>query len=176
VETTDCSDGVDNDGDGGLDLADPGCASALDLSELDPLVACDDGADNDGDGRTDFDPATYANPSAGSGDLGCASPLARNEKRQCQDGIDNDPGQDPTGLVDFDGGQSIRGACSAGACPPGVSDPDGNGVADPDPQCVGEPWRSPEQILPACGFGVELALLLPLLWLCQRAGAITRRS
>lgn len=50
-----CDDGVDNDGDGLTDHPDdPGCATAADESETDPLRPCDDGLDNDGDGRTDF--------------------------------------------------------------------------------------------------------------------------
>lgn len=61
-----CADGLDNDGDGQTDFpADPGCASAGDTSETEPLpppAICADGLDNDGDGLTDF-PA----------DPGCAS-------------------------------------------------------------------------------------------------------
>lgn len=58
VPTTPCSDGVDNDGHGDIDLADPGCAFpnpsiALLHGVEDP--ACQDGQDNDGDGSIDFD-------------------------------------------------------------------------------------------------------------------------
>jgi hypothetical protein len=51
-----CRDAEDNDGDGRVDLADPGCASPEDQNEADPVVvpACADGLDNDGDGVTDF--------------------------------------------------------------------------------------------------------------------------
>jgi hypothetical protein len=50
-----CDDGLDNDGDGLIDFpADPGCASANDQSETDPLRVCDDGIDEDGDGKVDF--------------------------------------------------------------------------------------------------------------------------
>ena len=51
-----CSDGEDNDGDGTIDLADPGCESAFDRDEADPAepAACGDGADNDADGLSDF--------------------------------------------------------------------------------------------------------------------------
>ena len=52
--TSECSDGVDNDGDGRIDLDDPGCTSASDPSEHDARFACDDGIDNDGDGLVDF--------------------------------------------------------------------------------------------------------------------------
>ncbi len=56
-DPVECSDGLDNDGDGRTDNMDPGCQSHLDPSEApdpDPLPACADGADNDGDGLTDF--------------------------------------------------------------------------------------------------------------------------
>ena len=35
-----CDDGVDNDGDGATDLADPGCFAAWDGSEVDPPFRC----------------------------------------------------------------------------------------------------------------------------------------
>jgi hypothetical protein len=81
------------------------------------------------------------------------------EAPQCQDGLNNDPAQDD--LIDFDGGQSIWGECSGGTCPPGVSDPDGDGIADPDPHC-NDAWRNVESGR-RCGSGFELVLLLPLL-------------
>jgi primary-amine oxidase len=57
-----CSDGVDNDGDGFVDVgADPGCDSGNDLSERSATLACDDGFDNDGDGDFDFDDS-YCTP------------------------------------------------------------------------------------------------------------------
>jgi hypothetical protein len=90
---------------------------------------------------------------------------------QCRDGINNDPGQDPDpGLIDFDGGQSIWGACTGqtGGCPANVSDPEGDGVANPDPQCVDKPWKNNENTW-TCGLGAELALLLPpLIWFSAR--------
>jgi len=108
--------------------------------------ACSDGVDNDGDGRADH-------PS----DPGCASPSSSTESPQCQDGVDNDVHFG----IDFDGGQSIHGACSGGVCPPGVSDPDRNGVANPDPQCTTASIVSEGS--GRCGLGFELALALPLL-------------
>ena len=63
------------------------------------------------------------------------------------------------------------GVCSGipGGCPGGVSDPDNDGVADPDPQCIDKPWRNGEKPRP-CGLGgFELALILPgLMWLHRR--------
>jgi hypothetical protein len=49
-----CADGIDNDGDGLVDLADPGCANGADTSEHNSQLACDDGTDNDGDGLVDL--------------------------------------------------------------------------------------------------------------------------
>ncbi len=52
-----CSDGIDNDGDGLTDFpADPGCTDANDDDETDPPAdpQCSDGIDNDGDGLTDY--------------------------------------------------------------------------------------------------------------------------
>jgi hypothetical protein len=75
---TACSNGADDDGDGRIDAADPGCAGSADPSERSPLFACDDGRDNDGDGFTDM------------ADPGCPQPNARPENPICDDGIDND--------------------------------------------------------------------------------------
>jgi hypothetical protein len=157
-----CDDGWDNDGDGLVDLADLGCDDAADPSEKSALLACDDGWDNDGDGRTDFDPETFANPGdeasvpAGSGDPGCKDPSWSTESPQCQDGINNDLGQDSNpGYIDYDAGYSANGS----------PDPDG-----PDPQCVGKPWKDREAVARRrCGLGYELVFLLPpLMWLLGR--------
>jgi hypothetical protein len=89
-------------------------------------------------------------------DPGCRDASSKTESPQCQDGINNDPGQDPDpGLIDFDGGLSIFGA----------GDPR---ITDPDPQCVGLPWKNKEKT--GCGLGsFELAVLLPgLMWLHRR--------
>jgi hypothetical protein len=77
VETA-CNDGKDDDRDGRVDLADPGCADAADPSETSPLLACDDGADNDGDLLVD------------AADPGCKGPNDPNEEFECADGLDND--------------------------------------------------------------------------------------
>jgi len=55
--TYQCSDGVDNDGDGLVDLQDPGCTNAEDNDETNdppPTTQCSDGVDNDGDGFIDL--------------------------------------------------------------------------------------------------------------------------
>jgi hypothetical protein len=155
---SDCSDGLDNDGDGLIDFPeDRGCRHASDLSEE---PECADGLDNDGDGRIDFDPVTFANPGdattlpAGLGDPGCKDLTWGTESPQCQDGLNNDPIQDypHPGHVDYDGGLSALGYVAA----------------DPDPQCVGRPWKNTEA-QQSCGLGVELAsMLAPLMWLRRR--------
>jgi hypothetical protein len=131
--------------------------------------ACDDGIDNDDDGYVDT-----ADPACSSGSPYIPDAMAPSESTQCQDGANNDPGQDPNpGLIDFDGGQSIWGTCTGqpGGCPANVSDPEGDGVANPDPQCAGKPWKNQEKKSSSCGLGVELLLLAPLLWLWRRRGA-----
>jgi hypothetical protein len=48
-----CSDGRDNDGDGLIDRADPGCAAGGTEGGAQPVSQCRDGRDNDGDGLID---------------------------------------------------------------------------------------------------------------------------
>jgi hypothetical protein len=132
-----CSDAIDNDGDGLVDVAaDPGCSAADDESEHESNRPCDDRLDNDGDGHTDF-----------SRDPGCQTPTSAKENPQCQDGLNND-GQ--TG-IDFDGGASLNGGVPLDVA---------------DPQCS-SPWLDQEAAPPppaggGCGIGPELLLLLPL--------------
>ena len=83
-----CSDGMDNDGDGLTDFpADPGCANANDVDETDQ-PECSDGLDNDMDGFVDY-----------PDDLSCASFSDNSEtgSPECSDGMDNDN----NGLTDF---------------------------------------------------------------------------
>ncbi len=55
----DCNDGLDNDGDGLVDLGeDPGCVHALGIED----PQCDDDHDNDGDGLVDWDGAAGSGP------------------------------------------------------------------------------------------------------------------
>jgi hypothetical protein len=138
-----CEDGIDNDGDGTADLADPGCASSVDFSELSPRLACDNGLDDDGDGWTDFV----------GGDPGCGDASGTLESPQCQDGKDNDRQLG----IDFDGGATLNG---------------GVPLASPDVECTGA-WLNREAAPapappPGCGIGIELVVLLPLLARRQR--------
>ena len=91
-EGPDCSDGVDNDGDGftdaeGAGVRDPQCACPADPSESTIERACADQCDNDGDGLIDAE------------DPGCSGPQDNDEfnELQCRDGVDNDG----DGLEDF---------------------------------------------------------------------------
>ncbi|MCB9358687.1 hypothetical protein H6503_02030 [Candidatus Woesearchaeota archaeon] len=85
-----CSDGIDNDGDGNIDLSDAGCDNEFDDDESDEPVyvpQCSDGIDNDGDTLVDMD------------DPGCSSPdddFEGDGTSACDDGIDNDN----DGLID----------------------------------------------------------------------------
>ncbi len=88
-----CSDGVDNDGDGRIDfdggalanqgvalgLPDPGCRDASETSTESP--ACQDGIDNDGDGTIDFDGGALANGGVALAppDAACTNPHRNDE-------------------------------------------------------------------------------------------------
>lgn len=65
-----CADGRDNDGDGLVDLNDPGCSSPSDSDESDGTSQCQDGRDNDGDGLTDLN------------DTGCSAPTDNDESNE----------------------------------------------------------------------------------------------
>lgn len=66
-----CADGMDNDGDGAIDLNDAGCADVLWDNER---PQCSDGVNNDRDGRADFDGAGIGLP-----DAGCTGPSDKTE-------------------------------------------------------------------------------------------------
>ena len=73
-----CADGIDNDGDGKIDLADPGCTyddPISDDDETDPATppACANGIDDDGNGFTDYpqDPGCDAAGDTGELTLAC---------------------------------------------------------------------------------------------------------
>lgn len=110
-----CQNGLDDDGDGLVDAADPGCESALDGDESGSQpTGCSDGADNDRDGwRDGADPDCIAGrEESGTGatacndgldndrdrdwdgeDPGCDSasdPTEHSGARSCRDGLDND--------------------------------------------------------------------------------------
>jgi hypothetical protein len=70
-----CSDGVDNDCDGLVDSADPGCLNANDVDEH-GSSKCDNGMDDDHDGLSDFHVVRVG---CSVGDPGCSSPTDTNE-------------------------------------------------------------------------------------------------
>jgi glucose/arabinose dehydrogenase len=115
-----------------------------------PPPACADGLDNDGDSLVDYPQ-----------DPGCGNAGSMRENPQCQDGVNNDPGQDT--LIDFDGGLSATGTA----------------LTAPDLQCLGQGWRNREAKSSSsrCGGGAGLVLLLPpLFWLRRRASGSRRRD
>lgn len=97
-----CQNGIDDDGDGLVDLNDPGCVSSGDDSEFNqrppppppPPPQCQDGLDNDNDGFIDLnDPGCSDSADIDETNGGGGTPPVA----QCQDGIDNDN----DGLVDM---------------------------------------------------------------------------
>lgn len=69
-----CSNSIDDDCDGLIDGADPGCMSAADTDERGAGAACDDGLDNDNDNDNDGQ-RDYVMTGCGStvADSGCSS-------------------------------------------------------------------------------------------------------
>ena len=150
-----CSDGLDNDGDGKIDYpADAGCYDAADSSEAGGV--CDDGLDNDGDGKIDYpaDPGCrfgwWSSETGGECDDGIdndldgfkdypADPGCQNgfgtENPQCLDGLDND-GDGETDYPADVGCTSQYGSNEGPVCNDGI-DNDGDGQIDfpADPGC-----------------------------------------
>ena len=97
ASTIRCADGLDNDGDGLIDLSDRGCTS---IEDDDERNACGDSFDNDNDGLIDAD------------DPECSSEADLTEdiiETRCNDGYDNDgdgkidlADSECTGLTDDD--------------------------------------------------------------------------
>lgn len=71
-----CNDGIDNNFNGKIDLADPNCLFEGDAEGGSPT--CNDGIDNGGDGLTDFaDPSCLVGDNLGGGNTMAASPTNR---------------------------------------------------------------------------------------------------
>lgn len=87
---TNCSDQIDNDGDGLTDCEDLDCSSDVACQPEPPtaIEICDDQIDNDNDSLTDCDDPDCAN------DVSCQAPVIE----ICDDQIDNDS----DGLIDCD--------------------------------------------------------------------------
>lgn len=162
--TTDCEDGVDNDGDFLIDDLDPGCVLNGGISEAPDPAECNDGLDNDGDTFVDLDdigcegesddeeadPTRQCNDGVDNDldgeidllDIGCDSPIDNDEYNppECGDGLDNDA----DGIVDYPfepGCQSPEDIDEVDPIPPPVCsdgvDNDGDGFIDFqfDPGC-----------------------------------------
>jgi hypothetical protein len=154
-----CSDGLDNDGDGLVDQQDPQCFGPDGAESPEGmrgrLTQCTDGEDNDGDGLVDHD------------DADCAGPLDENEgggvvAAHCENGVDDDG----DGLVDGDDPEcGVDGwpheypvppvADGARECANGVDD-DGDGFADSaDPGCNGPDDDAETRAAPVCADGED---------------------
>ena len=154
-----CDDGEDNDGDGDVDLADDGCASAADDDESDEPrdPECSDGEDNDADGFTDF-----------PRDPGCGSELDDDEGDdggpglpECGNGIDDDN----DGRVDLADPGCVSPADPREADPDepaacsDLLDNDADGITDfpLDPGCAtaGDDTEEDRPVPPQCGNGLD---------------------
>jgi len=99
--TTQCADGVDNDGDGLIDWSDPQCTSPLDNTELERT--CADGIDNDTDGFVDYPNDPGCQSAEGSAET---DPVAA---PACSNGLDDDL----DGTTDYAGGAGDPGCVAA---------------------------------------------------------------
>ncbi len=145
---TQCSDGLDNDNDGRVDMQDPGCTSPQDNNESDE-PQCSDRRDNDGDGLTDW-PA----------DPGCQTPADNDEFNaplpQCSNGRDDDGDglvdmQDPGCTNPQDDNEGDEPACSD------RRDNDGDNLIDwpLDPGCSSPQDNDETNALPQCSDGLD---------------------
>jgi hypothetical protein len=84
-----CSDGVDNDGDGLIDAADPGCHSDGNASNPASYVPSDNDESNGAPGSS-TSPSTPKHAGTGNNGAGVKAFNGSGHKPQCSDGIDND--------------------------------------------------------------------------------------
>jgi len=154
VGLEDCINGIDDNGDGLADCADPQCeghAYCLGYRELN----CTNGADDDGDGPVDCaDPDCQQDPDCHPEvELACADGLDNDRDglfdcddpdcngsdacgEKCGDGIDNDG----DGLVDCDDDQCIEAPnCRQEDCANGVDDDDDGDTDCADADCAEAP-------------------------------------
>ncbi|MBI3185237.1 MAG: hypothetical protein HYZ28_24125 [Myxococcales bacterium] len=150
-----CTNGVDDNGDGKTDCADPTCFKnpSCAMSSED----CSNGVDDNGDGNADCKDASCAGaPGCGSGpevckggvdedgdgltdcaDVDCAADPACKTAESCLNGVDDD-GDGKVDCADSDcaGAANCQGG-EAGKCANGADD-DGDGLTDcADPDCTG---------------------------------------
>ena len=135
--TPQCSDGIDNDGDGLIDNADPGCSGTSDNDEANAVVVpqCSDGTDNDSDGFVDSnDPNCHSDANPTNTSSYNPNGIESGSLPACWNGIDDDgdglkdwaaEGGDPgcTSAIDTDetdvtppaGSENTLALCSDGA-------------------------------------------------------------
>jgi hypothetical protein len=152
----DCGNGADDDGDGLVDGADPGCRDGNEVegSAGPPRPECDNGSDDDGDGLVDG-----ADPGCRDGNESEASvdPVPA----ECGNGADDDG----DGLVDgADPGCRDGNEVESSADPPppecdNEADDDGDGLVDQaDPGCqTGSFEADPVGAVPAPGDGEHVS-------------------
>jgi hypothetical protein len=150
AEKHDCNDGNDNDADGLIDEADPGCSINEHDREAPDPVQCVDGLDNDADTFIDAE------------DPGCEDAEDDEERdptRACNDGVDNDE----DGLTDFPNDPGCTNGVDSDEFNPAHcndgEDNDGDEKIDwPfDPGCTSTDDSSEEDPVPppACANGVD---------------------
>ncbi|MCA9538637.1 MAG: hypothetical protein KC620_07095, partial [Myxococcales bacterium] len=161
LRLSDCADGVDNDGDGLIDEADPDCAERM--------PTCSDGADNDGDGLIDADDSDCTDPPACASLFAGDAPIAAEActgPAACADGVDNDGDglidrADPGCASDADNREvdpfDLESTPGDPSCADGV-DNDDDGLIDlEDPGCNDRDaaLRYSDQRRPSCGDGFD---------------------
>lgn len=178
-----CSDGIDNDGDGNIDSADASChldfdaenpASYhpnIDAEDLEPTSSqCSDGVDNDSDGfidrddpncHTDGDPSNESSYSPTIRDEGGSLPMCWNGIDDDEDGFTDYPSDiGCTSAIDTDETDPAGAQCSDGI------DNDEDGFTDTDdPNCHTDgdatnedsynPDGSEDGALPMCSNGID---------------------
>jgi len=168
---TNCSDGIDNDGDGLVDCNDQDC-------QLDPVCQlptfetdCADGVDNDGDGfidcadsDCDADPICQPPPvedcadgvdNDGDGLVDCADQdcaaelICQPPVEDCTDGVDND-GDGFIDCTDQDCAAELicQPVLDVEDCTDGVDNDGDNFIDCADPDCAADPLCSPPEACP----------------------------
>lgn len=157
-----CADGIDNDSDGLIDLADPGCSSASDNDETNSgggggtVTQCNDAVDNDGDNLVDSaDPGCHTDFNASNSASYDATRNDESASQQgggggsgstpaCRDGIDNDgdslvdsadPGCHSDGNASNSSSYDSNGTSEVNSTTPTTTAGGGGGGGGSLPQC-----------------------------------------
>jgi len=169
-----CSDTVDNDDDGVIDAADPGCHSDGDADNPDTYVPsdddetdgggpqCSDTVDNDGDGVIDADdPGCHSDGDADNPDSYEPDDDDEADTPQCSDGADND-------------GDGVIDAADPGCHSDGDATNPATYVADDNDEGDGDVLGN--DALPKTGGTVPVALGLGLLVAAGAVELLRRRA